>query len=159
MSKKLSHINEEGNARMVDISDKEITRREAKASCQVIMKKETLKLIMEEKIVKGNVLNVAKTAGILAAKKVQDLIPLCHQLPLEQVDLTFTIDSKKGVIKIISKVVVTAKTGAEMEAMQAVSQAALTIYDMCKAVDKSMIIADIKLLKKTGGKSGTWIRK
>lgn len=156
---KLSHIDHQGDVRMVDTGSKKITRRIASASCEVFMKKSTLKRILEEQMPKGHVFTIAKTAGIIASKKVFELIPMCHQIPLENVELSFDCDLEKGSISITSEVSVTAKTGVEMEALQAVVQAALTIYDMCKAVDKEIIISDIKLIKKSGGKSGTWIRK
>ena len=157
--KKLSHINNEGNVQMVDVTVKTKTIREAKARGIVQMDAPTLQLIEKGKIAKGNVLTTAKIAGIMAAKKTGELIPLCHPLELTAVDLNFTIDRKQSLIIIHAVVRISGKTGVEMEALTAVSVAALTIYDMCKAVNKGIIIKDILLLKKSGGKSGTYIRK
>ena len=157
--KKLSHINNEGNVQMVDVTVKTKTIREAKARGIVQMDAPTLQLIEKGKIAKGNVLTTAKIAGIMAAKKTGALIPLCHPLELTAVDLNFTIDRKQSLITINAVVRISGKTGVEMEALTAVSVAALTIYDMCKAVNKGIIIKDIMLLKKSGGKSGTYIRK
>lgn len=156
--KKLSHVNNEGDVQMVDVTKKTETIREAKAQGIVKMDARTLKLIEEGQITKGNVLTTAKIAGIMAAKKTGDLIPLCHPLELTGIDLTFNIDHKKSLIVIEAVVRITGKTGVEMEALTAVSVAALTIYDMCKAVNKKIIIGDIMLLEKSGGKSGTFIR-
>jgi len=157
--KKLSHINNEGNVQMVDVTVKTKTIREAKARGIVQMDAPTLQLIEKGKIAKGNVLTTAKIAGIMAAKKTGELIPLCHPLELTAVDLNFTIDRKQSFIIINAVVRISGKTGVEMEALTAVSVAALTIYDMCKAVNKGIIIKDIMLLKKSGGKSGIYIRK
>lgn len=157
--KKLSHINNKGNVQMVDVTVKAKTIREAKARGIVQMDTPTLQLIEKGKIAKGNVLTTAKIAGIMAAKKTGELIPLCHPLELTAVDLNFTIDRKQSFIIIDATVRISGKTGVEMEALTAVSVAALTIYDMCKAVNKGIIIKDIMLLKKSGGKSGTYIRK
>ncbi|HNQ64952.1 MAG TPA: cyclic pyranopterin monophosphate synthase MoaC [Smithella sp.] len=158
MSKKLSHINHEGNVQMVDVTAKPQTAREAKARGIVRMDAATLTLISKGRIAKGNVLTTAKIAGIMAAKKTGDLIPMCHPLELTGVDLTFTVDEKKSAIIIEASVRIAGKTGVEMEALTAVSVAALTIYDMCKAVNKKIVISDIMLLEKSGGKSGTFIR-
>ena len=157
--KKLSHINNEGNVQMVDVTVKAKTIRKAKARGIVQMDAPTLQLIEKGEIAKGNVLTTAKIAGIMAAKKTGELIPLCHPLELTAVDLNFTIDRKQSFIVINAVVRISGKTGVEMEALTAVSVAALTIYDMCKAVNKGIIIKDIMLLKKSGGKSGTYIRK
>lgn len=157
--KKLTHIDKEGKIKMVDVSKKTSTLREAVASGSISMEKETLKLITEGTIAKGNVLEAARLAGIMAAKKTPDLIPLCHQLNLSSVTVDFTIDKKKSMINIEAKAKCKGQTGVEMEALVAASVAALTIYDMCKAVDKGMVISDIMLLKKSGGKSGKWKRK
>jgi len=159
MKEKFTHLDESGNVKMVDVSQKDITMRIAKAQCTVKMKPSTLKSITNASIKKGDVFTVAKVSGIMAAKKVGELIPLCHTLPLEHVEIIFDWNIDKGTLIIKSEVVVNAKTGAEMEALQAVSQAALTVYDMCKAVDRGMVISDIKLIEKSGGKSGLWIRK
>jgi cyclic pyranopterin phosphate synthase len=156
--KKLSHVDAQGRARMVDVADKPITSREAIATGRVSMKPEVLRLIISGQIAKGDVLAVARVAGIMAAKKTPELIPLCHPLPITSVSLDFTPHEKQGVVTIEAQVKVAGQTGVEMEALTAVSVAALTIYDMCKAVDKGMVVSDICLLKKTGGKSGTYLR-
>ena len=158
MSKnKLTHIDETGSSRMVDVSKKEITERIAEAHAKVTMKPETFKLIMDRKITKGDVLGVARVAGILAAKKTSELVPMCHPLNLNSVKIDYTNNNLDS-IEITSEVKITAKTGVEMEALTAVSVCALTIYDMCKSADKSMLISDIFLAKKTGGKSGAFVR-
>lgn len=157
--KKLSHVNNAGQVQMVDVSAKDASDRRARASGKVIMKSRTLRLIESEQIAKGNVLGTAKIAGIMAAKKTGELIPLCHPLELTAIDLILTIDRRNSQILIESEVRTFGKTGVEMEALTAVSVAALTIYDMCKSVDKEMIIGDILLLEKSGGKSGTFTRK
>lgn len=155
---RLTHIDEKGQARMVDISEKEVTFREARAMARIRLKPETIELLLQKAIPKGDVLTVAKIAGIMAAKKTQELIPLCHQLNLSQVDIEFRILNNISTIEIESLVKVEAKTGVEMEALVAVTIAALTIYDMCKAVDKEMVISDIMLLEKKGGRSGEYKR-
>jgi cyclic pyranopterin monophosphate synthase len=157
--KKLSHVNQEGQVQMVDVTAKGETVREARATGQVRTKPGVLDLIGDGRITKGNVLGAAKIAGILAAKKTGELIPLCHPLQLTDVDIVLNIDHKKSAVTIESKVKSVGKTGVEMEALTAVSVAALTIYDMCKAADKEMVISDIMLIEKTGGKSGKFIRK
>ena len=154
-----SHMDEEGNVRMVDIGAKKITRRVAVASCRVVMKPETLQAIVDDRIRKGNVFTVAKVAAISAAKRTGELIPLCHSLAPEHVDVHFQPELQSGELEIRTAVTVTAKTGAEMEALQAAAQAALTIYDMCKAVDREMRITGLGLISKEGGKSGTWKRE
>jgi cyclic pyranopterin phosphate synthase len=156
--KKLSHINEEGDVQMVDVTAKATTVRKAKARGIVKMDAHTLNLIKKGQITKGSVLTIAKIAGIMAAKKTGELIPLCHPLDLTSVDLTLNIDNKNTQIIIESVVQTAGKTGVEMEALTAVSVAALTIYDMCKAVNKKIIIGDIMLLEKSGGKSGSFKR-
>lgn len=156
--KKLTHIDSEGKATMVDVSDKSSTQREAVAGGYVQMKKETLRLITADKIAKGDVFETARLAGIMAAKNTCGLIPLCHQLNLTSVAVDFKVDRKNSRVDISAKAKCTGQTGVEMEALTAVSVAALTIYDMCKAVDKGMIISDIRLLEKRGGKSGEWKR-
>lgn len=153
-----SHIDEEGKAKMVDVSNKDITFRKAVASAKVIMKKETLKMIKDGSLEKGAVLSTARIAGIMGAKKTPDLIPMCHQLELTSIDVDFSFVSEKE-IKITASAKSSYKTGVEMEALTGASTAALTIYDMCKAVDKGMIISDVKLMYKSGGKSGTYERK
>jgi cyclic pyranopterin phosphate synthase len=156
--KKLTHIDKEGKAKMVDVGAKPPTRREATARGAVYMKKETLRLISDKKIAKGNVFDTARLAGIMAAKRTFELIPLCHPLNLSSVSVDFDIDKKKNKVDIEAKVKCTGQTGVEMEALAAVSVAALTIYDMCKAVDKAMVLSDIMLIEKLGGKSGEWKR-
>jgi molybdenum cofactor biosynthesis protein MoaC len=144
---------------MVDISPKPLTRREAVASGRVIIGPDAFNLLIESKISKGDVLAVARIAGIMAAKKVQTLIPLCHPLTLQQVEIDFTPDSKKNAIEIFARAKARGATGVEMEALTAVSVAALTIYDMCKSAEKNITIEKVRLEYKAGGKSGTWKRK
>lgn len=159
MMPKLSHVDERGAARMVDVSDKPVTLREAVAAGSVIMKKNTLRIIRENKMAKGDVLGTARIAGIMAAKKTSGIIPMCHPLAISSVSVDFELDNKKNRINILSMVKSTGQTGVEMEAIAAVSVAALTVYDMCKSVDKEMVISDIRLLEKRGGKSGPYRRK
>ena len=154
---KLTHINANGEAQMVDVSDKNETAREAKACARVVMKAETLDLIVSGSHKKGDVLAVARVAGIQAAKKCSDLIPLCHPLMLSKVSVELTPNIQNNCIDIIATTKLTGKTGVEMEALTAASIAALTIYDMCKAVDRFMLIDNVQLLEKKGGKSGHWI--
>jgi len=156
--RKLSHINNNQQVEMVDVTAKAITNRQAKARGSVTMEKATLDLIEKGQMTKGNVLGAAKIAGIMAAKKTGELIPLCHPLELTSIRLDLEIDRKKSRVVIESEVKTTGKTGVEMEALTAVSVAALTIYDMCKAADKKMVIGEIMLVEKTGGKSGTFKR-
>jgi cyclic pyranopterin phosphate synthase len=156
---KLSHLDEEGKARMVDVSMKEPSVREAVARGKVIMHRDTVALITSGQIAKGDVLSVAKIAGIMAAKKTGEMIPMCHPLELTHVDVQFTINAEAGEIMIEATSKTVGRTGVEMEAMTAVSVAALTVYDMCKAADKNMILSDIKLMAKHGGKSGSFIRQ
>ncbi len=154
----LSHVNSDGEARMVDVSQKTDTVREAVARGRVTMKPETLKLVKANEIKKGDVLAVARVAGITAAKRTPDLIPLCHTLLLDNVSVDFDL-SGDDCIGITAQAKSTGKTGVEMEALVAASVSALTIYDMCKAVDKGMTLSEIYLESKTGGKSGTYRRK
>lgn len=154
----MNHLNNEGRAKMVDVTNKDNSKRTAKAKAIVKMKRETLKRIIEGGIKKGDVLAVSQVAGIMAAKKTSELIPMCHPLMLTGIDISFNHNLQKSELSIISTVSLTGKTGVEMEALTAVSIAALTIYDMCKAIDKEMIISEIKLLQKTGGKSGDFWR-
>jgi cyclic pyranopterin monophosphate synthase len=156
---KLSHLDEQGRARMVDVSEKETTGRVAIARGTVRMRRETLALILEDKIEKGDVFSVARVAGIMAAKKTSELIPMCHPLNITSVEIDLTPQQEPARVDIEASVRVSGKTGVEMEAMTAVSVAGLTIYDMCKAVDREMSIGEIRLFKKSGGKSGTFIRK
>ncbi len=154
-----THFNEEGKAKMVDVSDKKITDRTATASACVYMSKEVIKKVEGGNMKKGDVLSVAQIAGIMGAKKTSDIIPMCHNIFISGADIKFNIDKENNKIDIIATVKTSGQTGIEMEALSAASIAALTIYDMCKAVDKSMVIGDIKLLKKTGGKSGIYTRE
>ena len=147
--KKLSHIDKQGRAKMVDVSGKPVTKREAVASGSVSMKPSTLKLIMDQKVPKGDVLTLARIAGIMAAKKAGELIPLCHPLNITSVDIDFTLDKEKSRIDIETRVKTSGQTGVEMEALTAVNVALLTVYDMCKAVDKNMEMGKIKLISKT----------
>ncbi len=156
--KRLSHVDRRGRARMVDISGKEETVREAVARGVITMLPGTLRMIQEGSVPKGDVLAVARLAGVMAAKRVPDLIPLCHPLLLTSAEVEFTPIEKSGRLDIESRVKMTGRTGAEMEALTAVAIAALTVYDMCKAVDKEMVISSIRLIAKKGGKSGTYRR-
>lgn len=153
----LTHFDEHGNAVMVDVSGKVETVRSATAAGLVTMSKAAYDKVRSGSVAKGDVLGVARVAGIMAAKKVDSLIPMTHPLMITQSSVDFIFHDEKCAIEIQSTVGITGKTGVEMEALTAVSVAALTIYDMCKAVDKSMIIGDIKLLKKSGGKSGDYL--
>lgn len=153
---KLTHIDAAGNAHMVDVSEKSDTERVAAASGSVLMEAATLALIMEAGVKKGDVLAVAQLAGIMGAKKTPDLIPLCHPLPLTSVKVELTCDPDRSAVDITATCRTTGKTGVEMEALTAVSVAALTVYDMCKAADKAMQLTDIRLRHKSGGKSGTY---
>jgi len=155
---RLTHFDEHGKARMVDVSAKAETDRVAVAKGSVIMAPETLKLIQEGGAKKGDVLAVAQLAGIMAAKRTSDLIPLCHPLPLTSVDVTLDCDPARNAVEITATCRTTGKTGVEMEALTAASVAALTVYDMCKAVDRAMVLTDIRLQRKSGGKSGTYDR-
>lgn len=152
----LTHIDENGNARMVDVSHKDSTFREAVAEGRVYVKPGTLRMIIEGNMPKGDVLSTARIAGIMAAKRTQELIPMCHQVPLDAVKLELSQNLEKGCVDIKATARCFWKTGVEMEALTAVAVAGLTVYDMCKAVDKEMIIGDITLIKKTGGKSGEY---
>ncbi len=157
--KKLTHIDSKGKAVMVDVGGKVSTLRKAVAKGAVYMEKETIKLISGNRIAKGNVFETARLAGIMAAKKTAELIPLCHQLNITSVSVEFEIDNKESKVEIEAKAKCRGQTGVEMEALTAATVAALTMYDMCKAVDRAMIISDIKLIEKSGGKSGTWKRE
>ncbi len=155
----LTHFDEMGRAKMVDVTSKPITERVAMVEGSVKMKKETLQMILNKEIAKGDVFQVARLAGIMASKMTPHLIPLCHPLPITSVEIDFEPDLEGSKVKITTIVKTSAQTGVEMEAMVATSIAALTIYDMCKAVDKEMTIEDIKLVYKAGGKSGEFSRK
>jgi cyclic pyranopterin phosphate synthase len=152
----LSHIDESGRARMVDVTSKDETVRVAKAGGRVVMQRETLRLLLAGEIAKGNALTTAQVAGIMAAKKTHELIPMCHPLLLSGISVDLEPNEDESCVEISATVRVTGRTGVEMEALTAVSVAALTVYDMCKAVDKGMRIEGVRLLSKTGGKSGDW---
>ena len=156
MSKKLTHLDEQGQAKMVDVGPKSETERVAVARGSVIMQPETLQLIIEGNIKKGDVLTIAQLAGIMAAKRTSELIPLCHPLLLTHIDVICTPNLPENCIDIEATVRLTGKTGVEMEALTAVSVAALTIYDMAKAVDREMQLTEIRLAHKSGGRSGTY---
>ena len=158
MSRKatLTHFDDTGNARMVDVGDKDVTERIAVAHASITMQAATLKLIREKKAKKGDVLAVAQLAGIMAAKRTPELIPLCHPLSLSSVDVKLSLDQRRNAVEIEATCKLKGRTGVEMEALTAASVAALTVYDMCKAVDRGMVISEVKLLHKSGGKSGTW---
>ena len=153
---KLTHLDDDGNAVMVDVSGKEATERTATAKGSVIMRPETMALILEGGVKKGDVLSVAQLAGIMGAKRTPDLIPLCHPLELASVVVELTCDAERSAVDITATCKLKGATGVEMEALTAVAVAALTVYDMCKAVDRGMRITDIRLTHKAGGKSGTF---
>lgn len=154
-----THFNAEGMAHMVGVGEKEATRREAVAHAAVRLSPETFRRVVHRELAKGDVLGVAQVAGVMAAKRTPELIPLCHPLPLTKVDLAFRTDEPTSTIHIEATVQTVARTGVEMEALTAVSVAALTVYDMCKAVEKGIEITEIHLLEKRGGKSGEYRRK
>jgi cyclic pyranopterin phosphate synthase len=158
MSDQLTHLDERGNAAMVDVSNKDVTSRQAVAIGEVRMLPATLSAIRDGELPKGDVLAAARIAGIMAAKRTPELIPLCHTLLLSKVAIDFEIDQDRSRVLITSTVRCSGQTGVEMEALTAVSVAALTIYDMAKALEKTMVIGEIKLVEKLGGKSGTWQR-
>lgn len=155
----LTHFNQAGEAHMVDVGNKEVTKRVAVAEGQINMLESTLALIKQGGHKKGDVLGIARIAGIMAAKKTSDLIPLCHPLALTKVTLDFTILEDEVAVQCRAQVETSGQTGVEMEALTAVQVGLLTIYDMCKAVDRGMIMLDIRLLEKMGGKSGHWVRE
>ncbi len=155
----LTHLDSKGQARMVDVSEKEHTQREARAMAVIRMLPETLQLIVEGKHKKGDVMATARIAGIMAAKKTPDIIPMCHPLMLTSVKVELTPNVENSSVEIIARCKLVGQTGVEMEALMAASAAALTLYDMCKAVDKGMIIDQVQLLEKKGGKSGHWVRQ
>ncbi len=159
LADKFTHFDEKGRAVMVDVGEKDITVREATAGGEILMEPKTLDLILEGRAKKGDVLGTARLAGIMAAKKTPDLIPLTHPLPLNSVKLDFVPDKGKSLIQIQARVRVTARTGVEMEALTAVAVAGLTVYDMCKAVDRTMVLSNIRLLEKSGGRSGLFRRE
>lgn len=155
----LTHFNPEGRARMVDVTAKQDTERVAVARGEIKMQPATLTAIQEGRIAKGDVLAVAQVAGIMAAKKTGEIIPMCHPLFITGADISFRVDQQLSMVEIQATVKTTGKTGVEMEALTAVSAAGLTIYDMCKAIDKGMVLENIRLVEKTGGKSGIYIRE
>jgi len=155
---KLTHFDETGAARMVDVSRKGETDRVAIAAARVTMASSTLRLIMDRKVSKGDVFGVARVAGIMAAKRTAEIIPLCHPLALTSVEVDFTADAKASAVDIVATARTTDRTGVEMEALTAAAAAGLTIYDMCKSADRSMTVTDVRLLRKAGGKSGTYER-
>ncbi len=154
----LTHFDKDGRAVMVDVSAKSDTARIAVASGFIAMSKATLNLVETKSAAKGDVIAIAEIAGIMGAKKTSDLIPLCHPLPLSNVTISINIDKEKQGLEVVSQAKITGKTGVEMEALTAATVTLLTLYDMLKASDKSMVISDVKLIKKTGGKSGDWLR-
>jgi cyclic pyranopterin phosphate synthase len=157
VDKRLTHLDESGAARMVDVGTKPDTERVAVAGGSVYMQPETLQLIREGALKKGDVLSVARLAGIMGAKKTSELIPLCHPLPLTHIDLELTLDEAKNAVHITATARTIGKTGVEMEALTAVTTAALTVYDMAKAVDRAMRLSDIRLLEKHGGQHGDYV--
>jgi cyclic pyranopterin monophosphate synthase len=158
-SAKLTHLDGRGRIRMVDVGEKPITRREAIARGEVRMARATLDAIVGGRIKKGEALAAARIAGIMAAKRTHEMIPLCHQIALEVVEIDFTPDVASSSIKIQARAVTNARTGVEMEALVAVSAAALTIYDMAKAIDRAMVIGEVRLVEKRGGRSGEFVRQ
>jgi len=159
MAKDFTHFDEQGKARMVDVSEKPETERLAVASGAVLMQAETLAMVEAGTAKKGDVLGVARLAGIMAAKRTSELIPLCHPLPLTSVEVDLICDRDRNAVLITAMARTTGRTGVEMEALTAVSVAALTVYDMCKAVDRGMELSEIRLEQKSGGKSGTYARQ
>jgi len=155
---KLTHFNQAGEAHMVDIADKASTARQAIAAGRIVMQAETLDLIQQGKHKKGDVLGVARIAGIMATKRTADLVPMCHPLALTHVAVEFDVDADANAIECTVTAETTGQTGVEMEALTGVQVSLLTIYDMCKAVDRGMVISDVRLLEKSGGKSGHWKR-
>ena len=155
---KLTHFDDDGKAVMVDITEKNVTERTAVATGEIVMNRETLEAVKKGNIKKGDVLGVARIAAIMAAKQTQSLIPMCHNILLTNAKIEFSFDDEGNKILIKSTVKTTGKTGVEMEALTMVSIAGLTIYDMCKSMDKSMVIGKIRLVEKHGGKSGDWIK-
>jgi cyclic pyranopterin phosphate synthase len=155
----LSHLDQNGRPRMVDVGEKEDTNRRGVAKGTILMQKETLKRIIQGDMAKGDVLGVAQTAGIMAVKRTWEAIPMCHNIPITGVDMDFETDNVNNAIHITCEATTRGKTGIEMEVLHGVSVAALTIYDMCKAIDRGMIITNIRLTDKTGGKSGEYHRE
>ena len=154
-----THFNDQGRAKMVDVEEKPVSCRRAAASARVLVSRETFELIASGGMKKGDVLTVAQIAGVMGAKRTPDLIPMCHPIPLSGIDLTLTLNGETCSVDIRAEVSCSGKTGVEMEALMAASTAALTVYDMCKAVQKDMVITDIMLLEKSGGVHGDFIRE
>lgn len=154
---KLSHLDDKGAARMVDVSGKAVTKRMSRAQGQITMKPETMALLTSGTAPKGDLIATARIAGIMATKRCHDLIPLCHPLPISKVTIDFDVDTDANTVTVECEVVVSGKTGVEMEALTGASVACLTLYDMLKAVDRGMVISDIKVLEKLGGKSGHYM--
>ena len=157
MADRLTHLDAAGRVKMVDVSGKDVTERTARVQGEIVMQPQTVRLIVEDGIAKGNVLETARLAGIQAAKRTAELIPLCHQLNLTAIDVDFIVADDRIVVETAARV--GDRTGVEMEALTAASVALLTIYDMCKAVDRGMVIGQIRLLEKRGGRSGAWVRE
>ncbi len=158
MARKLSHLDARGRVRMVDVGDKRVTRRVAVARGRVFMHRDTLALLRDGRAPKGDVLATAHVAGVMAAKRTSELVPLAHPIPIESVQLSFTFDEEASAVGIEAQVATRAKTGVEMEALTAVTVAALTLYDMLKAVDRGMVMGEFALWEKRGGRSGAWTR-
>ncbi|HOV85145.1 MAG TPA: cyclic pyranopterin monophosphate synthase MoaC [Syntrophobacteraceae bacterium] len=156
--RELTHIDSSGRLRMVDVTEKNITEREARAEATLRLSRETLRQILDRKVPKGNVLEAARLAGILAAKKTWELIPLCHPIHLSGIRVDFLVEEERSEIKVLSTVKALDRTGVEMEALVAATHASLTIYDMCKAIDREMSIHEVRLTYKSGGRSGTYQR-
>lgn len=156
---RLSHLDAHGRARMVDVSDKPDTKRVAIAQGSIAMSPQTLQLITTDQIAKGDVFTIAKLAGVMGAKKTSELIPLCHPIALDAIELEFQPDLQTGRLTVTATATSTGKTGVEMEALTSCTVALLTVYDMCKSADREMVIGEIKLLEKRGGRSGLWKRK
>ncbi len=159
ISEDFTHFDSRGNARMVQVGEKEVTRREAVAAGRVLVNRSTLDLIRSGGVKKGDVLTVAQVAGIMGAKRTWELIPMCHNIPLSGVELELTLNEETPAVEIRATAACQGRTGVEMEALTAVTTAALTVYDMCKAVQRDMVIDRVRLLKKTGGQSGDFIRE
>jgi cyclic pyranopterin phosphate synthase len=158
MTDSLTHLDEQGRARMVDVGEKPVTERVCVAGCEVKMAAETLAAITQGRMPKGDVFATARIAGIQAAKRTDQWIPLCHQLPVESIEVVLTPDPEGPAVKVEAIVRAHARTGVEMEALVAVAAAGLTIYDMCKAIDRGMVVSEVRLIRKQGGKSGVWER-
>jgi len=158
MTKKLSHVDESGEARMVDVSAKSETVRSARANGSIRMRPDTLAAIRSNQVAKGDVIAVARVAGVMAAKRTSELVPLCHPLPLHDVQVTFTLDDDLPGLRVEATAKTVGRTGVEMEALTAVMVSLLTVYDMAKSLDREMVVSDISLAEKSGGKSGHWSR-